>query len=168
MPNPNPKTDQLTNFKKGYDPRRNLRGVPKDALALKKRIEQIGAELLVIEEKVKIIDPETGKPKYVEAVYELSRYDAMLRMMYSSKAPADRKEILERTGGKVPQAVTVGVGNPDGSKLEIEIVDKTNDELNRSIAKLASVLGSLAQAGGGGIPGGAGGASGNDPEGEGE
>ena len=115
MPNPNPKTEQLKPFAKNYDPRRNMRGVPKDALAVKRRLEKIGAELLTIEEKIK--DPETGE--LVKVTYDLTRFDAMLRLMYSSKAPADRKEILERVAGKVPQSVALT--GADGGKVEIVV-----------------------------------------------
>lgn len=76
----------LKPFKKGYDPRRNLRGTPKDAITARKLFRKIAAELLTIHEK-----NESG-----EAVdYELTRLEAMIRLMLSSKAPKDRETVLK-------------------------------------------------------------------------
>jgi hypothetical protein len=86
MPNPNPKTDQLKKFKKGYDPRRNLKGVPKDTIKGRHLIRKIGAELIHIKEKL-----ETGE--IVE--YDITRAEAMIRLMYSSKAPADKATLIK-------------------------------------------------------------------------
>lgn len=73
-------------FQKGYDPRRNLRGTPKDAITARKLFRKIAAELLTIREK-----NESG-----EAVdYELTRLEAMIRLMLSSKAPKDRETVLK-------------------------------------------------------------------------
>jgi hypothetical protein len=66
-------------FKKGYDPRRNLRGTPKDAITARKLMRKIAAELLQL--------PNGGG--------EITRVEAMLTAMFSSKAPADRQNILK-------------------------------------------------------------------------
>jgi len=126
--------ENLKPFKKGYDPRRNLRGVPKTALEVKKRFEKIGAELLLLKEKV----PIPGTDEYETVQYEITRMDAMLRRMYSSNSPADRKEILERVAGKVPQAVTVG--GPNGEAL-IPTPDKEADARHdRALSSLADAI----------------------------
>lgn len=78
-------------FKKGYDPRRNLKGVPADAIAARKKIREIGAELAHVKEKV--YDPETGGMKEVE--YDITRWNAMIRLMFSSRAPKDREMLLK-------------------------------------------------------------------------
>lgn len=60
---------------------RNVRGVPKDALELRRLIKQIGAEKLAM--------PDGSKTK------EIRRLEALIKAMYSSKAPADRAAILK-------------------------------------------------------------------------
>lgn len=80
------KPPEATRFKKGYDPRRNIRGTPKDAIEARKFFRKIGAELLRIREK-----QENG-----EAVeYDISRLEAMVRLKFSSKAPKDFETILK-------------------------------------------------------------------------
>jgi len=66
-------------FKKGYDPRRNLRGVPKEAIKARHLLRKIAAELLTL--------PNGGG--------EITRIEAMLTAMFSSKAPADRQNLLK-------------------------------------------------------------------------
>lgn len=73
-------------FKKGYDPRRNLRGVPRDAIEARKFVRKIGAELIHIREK-----SETGET--VE--YDIERAAAMIRLMFSSKAPKDKETLMK-------------------------------------------------------------------------
>ena len=70
-------------FVKGYDPRRNLRGVPKDTIKGRALIRKIGAELIHIDDK------STGES------YDITRAEAMIRLMYSSKAPADKKALID-------------------------------------------------------------------------
>lgn len=83
MANPNPPTEQLKKFQKGPDPRRNLKGVPKDTIAARKLIRQIGAELVALPKD------ENGN------VRELTRFELLIRAMYGSKAPADRQNLLK-------------------------------------------------------------------------
>jgi len=73
-------------FKKGYDPRRNLRGVPKDTIKGRALVRKIGAELIHISEK-------QSNGEVVE--YDITRAEAMIRLMYSSKAPADKQTLLK-------------------------------------------------------------------------
>lgn len=84
MSNPNPSPENR--LKKGYDPRRNLRGVPKDAIEARKFFRKIGAELLRIKEK-----QENGET--VE--YDITRLEAAVRLKFSSKAPKDFETILK-------------------------------------------------------------------------
>jgi hypothetical protein len=100
MANPNPKTAQLKPFVKG-DPRINRKGVPPDAIAGRKFIAQVGAELI----KTPASD---GKPSE-----EMSRFYAMVRRMYSSSQPRDRELILKAT---LPGLLKdeVDINNPDG------------------------------------------------------
>jgi len=76
----------LKPFKKGYDPRRNLKGVPKDAIAARKLFRKVGAELLRIQEK-------QANGENVE--YDITRMEAMIRLKFSSRAPADFQTILK-------------------------------------------------------------------------
>jgi hypothetical protein len=76
----------LVPMKKGYDPRRNLRGVPKDAIEARKFFRKIGAELLAIKEK-----GETGE----SVEYEITRLEAAVRLKFSSRAPKDFETILK-------------------------------------------------------------------------
>lgn len=87
MPSRNPNAvKNLKPLVKGYDPRRNVRGVPKDAIAARKSIRKIGAELLRIKEK-----QENGE--VVE--YDITRFEAMIRLMFNSKSPVDRQTLLK-------------------------------------------------------------------------
>lgn len=58
---------------------RNIRGVPKDALELRRLIKKIGAEKL----------------KSPDGSIEMRRLEALIKAMYSSRAPADRAAILK-------------------------------------------------------------------------
>jgi hypothetical protein len=78
-------------FKKGYDPRRNLKGVPAEAVAARKAIRKLGAELVHIKEKV--WDDE--RQGYIEVEYDITRWEAMIRLMFSSRAPRDRELLLK-------------------------------------------------------------------------
>ena len=73
-------------FVKGYDPRRNLRGVPADAIKARHMLRRIAAELIHVKEK-------TDAGEIVE--YDITRAYAMLRTMFASKAPADRQNLLK-------------------------------------------------------------------------
>jgi hypothetical protein len=86
-------------FKKGYDPRRNLRGVPKETIKGRALVRKIGAELIHIREK-----QENGE--VVE--YDITRAEAMIRLMYSSKQPADKQTLLKALWpGLVKDAVDI-------------------------------------------------------------
>lgn len=118
MANPHPDTSGLQPLKKGPDPRRNLRGVPKDAIAARKLIRQIGAELVAL-------------PKDADGnVRELTRFELMIRAMFGSKAPADRAALLKALApGLLKDELDVTSG---GEKIEIVRFDYGN-----SIARIA-------------------------------
>jgi len=78
------------------DPRLNKKGrprVPKNAHELNKLLAQIAAE--------EITNPNTGE--------QVRRIDALLRSMFTSKAPADRQYVVDRMFGKIPQATDVTI-----------------------------------------------------------
>ena len=85
MANPKPKLENLKKFKKGFDPRRNVRGVPSDAIAMRQHIKQIASELIG-----------SGST-------EMTRLDAMLRQVFSSRNPAHNKLALQVFDPKILQ-----------------------------------------------------------------
>lgn len=97
--------DSLKPFVKGYDPRRNLRGVPKDAIEARKFFRKIGAELLTIKEK-----NEQGE----SVEYDITRLEAAVRLKFGSRAPKDFETILKAMfPGLLKDEVELS--NPDGS-----------------------------------------------------
>jgi hypothetical protein len=72
-------------FAKGFDPRRNIKGVPKDAVLMRKHMRQIAAELI-------------GKDET-----EMTRLDALLRQLFTSRNPAHNKLALQVLDPKILQ-----------------------------------------------------------------
>jgi len=70
-------------FKKGFDPRRNIKGAPKDTLLMRKHMRQIAAELI-------------GKDDT-----EMTRLDALLRQLWTSRNPAHNKLALQVLDPKI-------------------------------------------------------------------
>ncbi len=98
-------------FKKGYDPRRNLRGVPKDTIKGRHLIRKIGAELIHIKER-----QDNGE----NVEYDITRVEAMIRLMFSSRAPADKQTLLKALWpGLVKDEVDVTSG---GEKIVVQLV----------------------------------------------
>src|SRR3990172_1200492 len=98
-------------FKKGYDPRRNLRGTPKDAITARKLFRQIAAELLTIHEK-------NERGETVE--YDITRLEAAIRLKFGSRAPKDFETILKAMfPGLLKDELDVTSG---GEALTIKIV----------------------------------------------
>lgn len=72
-------------FVKGFDPRRNLKGVPRDAILMRQHMRQIAAELI-------------GKNET-----EMTRLDALLRLLFTSRNPAHNKMALQVLDPKILQ-----------------------------------------------------------------
>jgi len=70
-------------FKKGFDPRRRVAGVPRDTLLMRKHMRQIAAELI-------------GKDET-----EMTRLDALLRQLFTSRNPAHNKLALQVLDPKI-------------------------------------------------------------------
>ena len=110
MPNPNGNPQNLVPFKKGHDPRRNLKGVPRDAILMRKHMRKIAAEIL-------------------EGA-EMTRLDAMLRLLFTSRNPAHNKLALQVLN---PDILTERHDiTSDGEKIQqptiIEIVRPAKDD----------------------------------------
>ena len=70
-------------FVKGFDPRRNLKGVPKDAVAMRQHMRKIAAEMLGGDDTA------------------MTRLDAMLRQLWTSRNPAHNKLALQVLDPKI-------------------------------------------------------------------
>lgn len=68
---------------KGFDPRRNIKGVPKDAVLMRKHMRAIAAELI-------------GKDET-----KMTRLDALLRQLFTSRNPAHNKLALQVLDPKI-------------------------------------------------------------------
>ena len=73
-------------FKKGYDPRRNIRGVPKEAIQARKFFRKIGAELITIKEK-----QENGE----DVEYEVTRLEDWVRSKFGGKSSKDFETVIK-------------------------------------------------------------------------
>ena len=96
-------------FKKGYDPRRWLKGQPKkpkDKKKAEKLLEHIIWDVLSED----LINPKTGE--------SIDRLRAMIRSMTTSRQSADKQAILDRIAGKVTQNVDV---TSNGERIQIGI-----------------------------------------------
>lgn len=92
----------LKPFQKGFDPRRNLKGVPHDAVALRKHMRKIAAEL--------IGNGET----------EMTRLDALLRQLFTSRNPAHNKIAIQLL---YPKALAENVDvTTNGKDLPLTVV----------------------------------------------
>jgi len=92
-------------FKKGYDPRRWLKGQPKKPKD-KKKAEELLEHIIwdVLSEEIR--NPSNGE--------SIDRLRAMIRSMTTSRQSADKQAILDRIAGKVTQNVDV---TSDGKEL---------------------------------------------------
>ena len=106
MANPNPNTSGLVPFVKGKDKRRNTKGKPKDFLALRKLAQQIAAEDL------QSTDGDV-----------ITRIEALLRVMSSSKNPADRALFLAYAFGKPKEEIAMNNSGETVTKVIIEYGD---------------------------------------------
>ena len=87
-------------FKKGFDPRRNMAGVPKDTVAMRRHMRKIAAELIG-----------SGDT-------EMTRLDAALRQLWTSRNPAHNKLALQVLDPKILQE---NVDITSNGKIEITI-----------------------------------------------
>ncbi len=97
----------LKPFKKGYDPRRNLKGVPGDAILMRQHMRKIAAEIL---------EDNNGT--------EMTRLDAMLRLLWTSRNPAHNKLALQVLDPKILEEKVDVTSNGETLKppLVIEII----------------------------------------------
>ena len=70
-------------FAKGFDPRRNIKGVPKDAVLMRKHMRQIAAEIIGGDDSA------------------MTRLDACLRQLWTSRNPAHNKLALQVLDPKI-------------------------------------------------------------------
>jgi hypothetical protein len=70
-------------FKKGYDPRRNTRAVPKETLLIREKMRMIAAEVIGNDENA------------------MTRFEAMLRQLWTSRNPAHNKLALQVLDPKI-------------------------------------------------------------------
>ena len=94
-------------FTKGFDPRRNIKGVPKDAVLMRKHMRQIAAELI-------------GKDET-----EMTRLDALLRQLFTSRNPAHNKLALQVLD---PKILTEHIEQNGESKVELIVKYATNNK----------------------------------------
>ena len=79
--NHHPNMSGLVHFKKGFDPRRNTKGMPKDAARVRKMIRGLASELITVGK---------GKDKR-----EVTRLEKLVLGMLGSDSPVDRVNILK-------------------------------------------------------------------------
>ena len=107
-------------FKKGYDPRRWLKGAPK------KPKDKVKAEELLLHVIWDVLSEDLTNPHTGE---KIDRLRAMIRSMTTSKQSADKQAILDRIAGKVMQNLDV---TSNGETIKppqvIEIVKSYKDD----------------------------------------
>jgi len=105
-------------FKKGYDPRRWLKGQPKKPKD-KKRAEELLEHIIwdVLSEEIR--NPSNGE--------SIDRLRAMIRSMTTSRQSADKQAILDRIAGKVTQNVDVTSGGETWADVVKALKSKTNE-----------------------------------------
>ena len=97
-------------FVKGFDPRRNLKGVPKDAVAMRKHMRLIAAEMLGGDDTA------------------MTRLDAMLRQLWTSRNPAHNKLALQVLDPKILTEHTDITS--DGKTLHV-LIEKASESVNK-------------------------------------
>ena len=94
-------------FVKGFDPRRNMKGVPKDAVAMRQHMKKIAAELIGGDETA------------------MTRLDAMLRQLWTSRNPAHNKLALQVLDPKILTEHTDITS--DGKAMIVNIIPASQD-----------------------------------------
>jgi hypothetical protein len=111
MANPNPNTSGLKPLKKGYDPRRNVKGVPRDAILMRKHMRKIAAELIGADET------------------EMTRLDALLRQLFTSRNPAHNKLALQVLDPKIlTEQLDLTSGGQAITKIVVEWTDDNGED----------------------------------------
>jgi len=96
-------------FKKGFDPRRNTRAVPKETTLIREKMRMIAAEIIGNEET------------------SMTRFEAMLRQLWTSRNPAHNKLALQVLDPKI-LTESVDLSNSDGTlKIHVKINDKDSE-----------------------------------------
>lgn len=113
MTDKKPKTANLRPFKKGYDPRRNVRGRISTRSDLVTAIERAA--------NMKLFD-DRGKPLVLDGE-QVTRLDAVIRTAFTGRTSSDKRFLiwlLEFWHGKPKESIDVG------GTLKIEIVKASN------------------------------------------
>lgn len=105
-------------FKKGYDPRRWMKGAPRKPKD-KKKAEELLEHLIWDVLSEDITHPITGE--------KIDRFRAMIRSMTTSKQSADRQAILDRIAGKVMQELDVTSGGKTWADIVRELKAKADE-----------------------------------------
>ena len=105
-------------FKKGYDPRRWMKGAPRKPKD-KKKAEELLEHLIWDVLSEDIAHPITGE--------KIDRFRAMIRSMTTSKQSADRQAILDRIAGKVMQELDVTSGGKTWADIVKELKAKADE-----------------------------------------
>lgn len=107
----NPPKDKQ--FKKGFDPRRNTRAVPKETLLIREKMRMIASEIIGNDETA------------------MTRFEAMLRQLWTSRNPAHNKLALQVLDPRILQEhVDVTTG---GEKITKIVVEWTDDDSENKI-----------------------------------
>ncbi len=106
-------------FKKGYDPRRWLKGAPK------KPKDKVKAEELLLHVIWDVLSEDLENPRTGE---KIDRLRAMIRSMTTSKQSADKQAILDRIAGKVVQQIEQN--NSGDQTLTVKIIKASDDTDN--------------------------------------
>jgi hypothetical protein len=117
-------------FVKGFDPRRNLKGVPRDAILMRQHMRKIASEIIGNDDTA------------------MTRLDAMLRQLFTSRNPAHNKLALQvldpkilteqvdiTSGGEriwTDKAKEFGVDPDEVKKLATEIAARMGDGVGAS------------------------------------
>lgn len=103
-------------FVKGYDPRRNMRAVPKETTLIREKMRMIAAE---------IIGEGTDA--------QMTRFEAMLRQFFTSRNPAHNKLALQVLDPKILiEQTDVTTNGKDINKVIIEYVEDSTPEITPS------------------------------------
>ena len=94
-------------FTKGFDPRRNLKGVPKNAIEARKINRKIAAELIGTDET------------------SMTRYEAMMRMLWTSRNPGHNRLALQSLDPKILTEHTDITS--DGKAMIVNIIPASQD-----------------------------------------